>query len=128
MGARTSWRALAAGAEVAAAAGDDDAADARGAVGALLPFATVHAMVALVFAHFARRVHIVGNRRAAEANGILKNTADGGVETAQFFGAQRTSQTRGMNARAPQAFIGINIPQAAQDALIQQQGLDSRSA
>ena len=83
--------ALAAGTEMAAAAGDDDAADARGAAAAFLTFAIVDAMIALVFSHFARRVHVVGNRRAAQAYGVLKNPADRMVEAAQFFRAQRTS-------------------------------------
>ena len=32
-----------------------------------------------------------------------------------------------MNARAPQTFVGIDIPHAAKNALVEQQRLDSRA-
>ena len=63
-------------------------------------------------------------RRRMAAPGLAARSA----AAAQFRGAQLRGQPRRMNARAPQAFVGVDISHAAKDALVQQQGFDPGAA
>jgi len=81
-------------------------------------------MVALIFAGLAIRIEKIGNRRAAHANGLLQDFLKRAMQHRDFLFIQRSAESRGMNFRAPQTLIGVDIADAAQEALIQQQRFD----
>ncbi len=43
------------------------------------------------------------------------------MEIAKLAGFERGSQTRGVNTRAPEAFVRVDVAHASQNALIEQE-------
>ena len=85
-------------------------------------------MSLLVFAWLAFRVHEIRNRRAAVPDSMLEDTPNRCPKVAEFGLIQARSEPRGMNARLPQTFVRVDIADASQDALIEQQRFDSGAA
>ena len=50
------------------------------------------------------------------------------MKIAKLAGFERGSQTRGVNTRAPEAFVRVDVAHASQNALIEQEGLDAGTA
>ncbi len=50
------------------------------------------------------------------------------MEIAQLVWLERGSQTRGVNARAPEAFVRVDVAHASQNALIEQERFDAGAA
>lgn len=121
-------RPLAAGAEVAAAAGYDGAAYFCSATETLFAGALVNAVAKLKLATPTFGIHVIGNGRAAQANCFQQHGADGSMEIAKLAGLERGSQTRGMDSGAPQTFVRVDVAHAAQDALVEQERFDAGAA
>ena len=116
---------MAAGAEVAAAAGYDCAAYFGSAAETLFAGALIDAVAKLKLAALAIGIHVIGNGRAAQANCFQQHGADGSMEIAKFAGLERGSQTRGVNARSPETFVRVDVSHAAEDVLVKQERFDA---
>ena len=84
-------------------------------------------MVPLIFSRLAFGVKKIGNRGPAQHNRFPQNVLQHVTQRLCLFPAQVGSQPRWMNLRFPQAFIRIDIADAAQHALVQQERLDPRA-
>src|SRR5712692_3093770 len=115
---------LALPAEIAAAAGHDDTPDLLPAAEAALPFPAIDAVAPLELARPALGVHIVCDRGAAEANGSHEYVADGAIELHRLSAAEPGSVARRMDARPPEALIRVDVPNPAEDVLVEQHRLD----
>jgi hypothetical protein len=82
----------------------------------------------LVFAQTASRVDVIRHRRAAETDGPGENGTNGSPKTKRFGPAQARRGPGRMDAGAPEAFVRIDIAEAAHAPLVEQQRLDPRSA
>src|SRR6266513_85009 len=103
-------------------------ADGRFATIAAFPLAPVGPMVPLIFSWLAFRVKKIGNRRSTQHNRFLQNVSQNAAQCFRLFPAQLGSEPRRMNLRFPQTLIRIDISDAAQHALVQQQRLDPRAS
>jgi hypothetical protein len=74
---------------VAAAAGYDGAAYFCSAAKALLAGALVDAVAKLKLASLAVGIYVIGNGRAAQANGFQQHRADGSMESAKLARLER---------------------------------------
>jgi hypothetical protein len=83
-------------------------------------------MAPLIFSRLALGVKKIGDRRAAHHDRFFQNGTERTVQRFGLFSRQVRSQARGMNLCPPQTLVRINIPDAAQHALIEQQRLHSR--
>ena len=81
----------------------------------------------LVFPGLTFGIEIIGNGRTAKANRFAQDVLDRAVEARGLLFCEPRAEPRRMNLRAPETLVGINVPEAAQDALIQQQRLDARA-
>jgi hypothetical protein len=82
-------------------------------------------MAPLIFSRLTFGVKKIGDRRPAHRNCFFQNSPE---RMAQRFGLlprQARSQARRMNLRPPQTFIRVNISDAPQHALIEQQRFDA---
>jgi len=113
---------------MSAAAGYDCAADCCTAAETLFAVALINAMAKLEASALAFGIHVIGNGGASKANCFEKHPADSSMELAKLGGLERGSQTRGMNAGAPQAFVRIDVAHASQDALVEQKRFYAGSA
>ena len=119
---------LAAGAEVAAAAGYDGAAYFCSAAETLFAGALVDAVAKLKLAALAIGIHVIGNGRAAQADGFQEHGADGSMEIAELGRLERRRQSHGMDSRSPETFVRVDVSHAAQDALVEQERFDAGAA
>jgi len=85
-------------------------------------------MAPLIFSRLALGVKEIGNRGAARENSFLQNILQDLAQRRYLFLAELRALASGMNFRAPQTFVGVDISDAAQDGLIEQQGLDAGAA
>jgi hypothetical protein len=76
---------------VGAAAGYDGAAYFRSAAEALFAGALVDAVAKLKLASLAVGIYVIGNGRAAQADGFEQYHADGSMEIAKLAGLERGS-------------------------------------
>ena len=76
---------LAPGTKVAAASGDDHAANLPGAARAFLPFPLVDAMAKLEFAWLAFGIYVIRNRRTPEANRFAQHFLNCTVKARDFL-------------------------------------------
>src|SRR5438128_4589411 len=115
---------LAARAIVATAPGNHEAFNRSLANQARLAFATVNAMPQLKETLLAIGIYIVGDARATQSNGFTQHSLQCAMQAAQFIAAQRSRATTWPNPGPEQGFVGIYIPHAAQQSLVQQRTLD----
>ena len=120
----TSGRPLATWAKIAASPGHNRSPDRCSAPVARLPFSSIHPMAPLIFSRLAFGVKKIGDRRPAHRDCFFQNSPERVVQCFGLLSRQTPSQARRMNLRSPQTFIRVNIPNAPQYALIQQQRLD----
>src|SRR5262249_3022258 len=117
-------RALARGAIMAAPPGDHHSFDSRAAAETIFPFATVHSMALLIVSLEPFRLKKIEDGRTAHADRLPQNLLQFLSQSGRFLWLQSRAGFCGMNARGPQAFVGIDISHPAQNALIEQQRLD----
>src|ERR1700734_3156870 len=119
---------LALRAEVAAAPGDDAAPDLRAAAKARLPRALVHAMARLKFAAIPFRIDVIRYRRAFQLDCLVQYGLNFLIQPRDLVRFQICAEPRGVNARAPERFIRVDVAHTAERALIEQQSLDAAAA
>ncbi len=81
----------------------------------------------LKVAEFARGLDIVAQRRAAGRDGIAQYGLDGGHQTLGPGPGNAGAEAFRRNAGAVQALAGIDVADAGDQVLIEQQGLDGRT-
>lgn len=91
-------------------------------------FAAVNVMVALIVAGLTFSVEKIGNGRAAESDSFAKNVLERAAEGFGLFGGESGAQLSGMDFSAPEAFIGVDVTDTAEEALIEQKGFDAGAA
>ena len=99
---------------------DGGAANHAGLSGAL-----VNAVLHLEKSPAAFRVHVIGNRRTSRVDGIGEHIDDGPVQAAGALGGEAVGKSQRMDTGAKQGFIGIDIADAPDEGLVEQQGLDA---
>lgn len=91
-------------------------------------FTAINVVVALIVAGLTFGVTKVGNGRAAEGNGSAKYLLEGAAEGFGLFAGELDAQLRGMDFGAPETFIGVDVADAAEEALVQKKGFDAGAA
>jgi len=81
-------------------------------------------MARLKLAAIPFRIHVVAHRRAFQLDCLVEHGDHFAVEPLHFVGLQVCAKPRGMNLRAPECFVCINVSHAGQRALVKQQRLD----
>ena len=76
-------------------------------------------MVLLIFSRLAIGVKKIGNGRAPQHDGFLKDVLEHLAQRDHFFFAEAGADAHGMNLRAPQTFIRVDVANAAEHALIE---------
>ena len=84
-------------------------------------------MVPLIFSRLAFRVKKIGNRGPSQHDRFLQNVLQHAPQCLRLFPGQLGSQPRRMDPGPPKALIRIDIANATQHALVQQQRLDPRA-
>src|SRR5581483_9720254 len=107
-----------------AAAADHGADDGPAAARARLARAVVRVELPLHPSGVPARVTVVAARRPAEADPLAQHPADGLVQPRRLRGPQRARRTRWVDARAPEGLDRVDVPDARDGALIEQQRLD----
>ena len=74
------------------------------------------------------RIHVVRDRGAATFNRFGQHRDNRFVQAAQALPAQTARDRLGMNSRAEQGFIRVDVADTAQEVLVEEQGLDGRFA
>ena len=102
------------------ASGYDDAADGRFADQAGLPGAHVDVVAELEEAAFSCGVDIIGDRGAAEPDGLAQHLLNSTVEAVQFLRSEPCRHAAGAYFGAEEALVGIDVADAVQQALVEQ--------
>ncbi len=106
----------------------DDAADGGAADAAGLAGALVDAVFELEEAFDAVGVDVVGDRGAAEADGVVEDLDEGLAELFEFIFGEATGRAAGADAGAEEAFVGVDVADAGEQGLVEQGGLDGELA
>jgi len=114
--------------KITAAAGDNYAANHRAASEAFFTFTHVDAMAQLKLSAFAVCIQIIRDGRSAQANRFIQNLLDSPEETVKFHIFEFHSETLGVNPRAPQTLVSVDIADAAQNMLIEEKRFDAGAA
>ena len=85
-------------------------------------------MVPLILPRLAVGAQKIGDGRTAHQDGFLQNPLKRAMQSCELFLFKCTAQPCGMNFRAPQTLVRIDISNAAQKALIQKKRFDPRAA
>ena len=113
---------------VGAASGHHNPTNRRLAVPAGLAGPLVDPVFQLEEAAHPVRIHIVGNRRASQPDGLLQNFAQGEPQPFQLCPAQPSCPAPGPQSGAKQALVSIDVAHSREQSLVEQGGLDGQSA
>ena len=116
--------ALAVWAEMRTSAADGDLLDRPAAGGARLALAVVNKEVLLMVTGFARTVAVVAEGRAAVFEPIAQDLPDGFCQAPALLRAQAARRAARVNPREEQGFVGVDVAEPGDAALIEQEGLD----
>ena len=111
-----------------AAAADDDLADGGGAEAAGLAFAGVDAVLELEEASYAFGVDVVRDGGAAELDGALEDLDERDAESLELGAGDAGGLAAGTDAGAGEGFVGVDIADAVEQGLVEEGGLNGRSA
>jgi hypothetical protein len=110
--------------EMGSASGQEDASDGSLAAAAGQAGALVDAVFKLKESANAVGVHIIGNGRAAEADGMFQNLAKGQAEAFEFCLGEAAGEPAGADACMKKTLIGIDVAHSRQKRLIEQGRFD----
>jgi hypothetical protein len=85
-------------------------------------------MLELEEAGDAGSVHIIGHGRATKRDGFLEDGLQAGMQAVKFGPLQVASHPAGPDSGPEQTLVGIDVPHAVQELLIEQSGLDRSAA
>ena len=111
-----------------AAPADHDFFNRRFAGHARFAFTAVSTMLDLEVARFAIGIHVIGDGLSAGGDCQAQNFLQGRVQFAQLGFGQRMGPAARPDMSAEQSFIGIDVPHAVQQLLVEQRGFDRRFA
>src|SRR6266478_6250543 len=120
-------RTLAPWTKIAAAPRNNRAPNRRFAPIAVFSLASVGPVVPLIFSRLAVGVKKIRNRRSSKRDCSPQNILQHAAQRLRLFPAEFRSQLPRMDFGSPQALIRVDIADAAQHALVQQQRLDPRA-
>ena len=69
-------------------------------------------------------IDVIGDRRAAELDGMAENLLESDMEAVEFGWGEPSSLAAGTDTRAKQAFISIDVADAGEQRLVEQRGLN----
>lgn len=113
---------------MAAAAGDQDAANLGPAATAWEACSLVHAVFDLKQARFADSIDVVRNGRATQANRVPKNLLEGDTQPLEFRSRQAACHAPGADSGMEQAFVGVNVSHACEKRLVEESGFDRKAS
>ncbi len=116
--------ALTARAEVGSTASKENAADGGSAAAAGFAGAQVDAMLKLKEPAGSVGVDIIGDRRAAQPDGMLQDLSESLAQTLELGTGETAGGAAGTNAGMEEAFVGIDIAHPSEEGLVEQGGLD----
>lgn len=111
-------------AEMRASAADGGLLDRPATDGARLALAMVDIEVLLVVAGFARAVAVVAEGRAAVCDAFAQDLPDGFCQAPAILRAQAARRAARVNPCEEQGFVGVDVAEPGDAALIEQEGLD----
>ena len=111
-----------------AAAGEGDAADGSGAGETGLAGAPVDAVFQLKKAAGAVGIDVVGDRGAADLDGVAENFDQRGAQAGEFGAGEARGLASGTDGGAEERLVGVDVADAVQERLIEQSSLDRRAA
>src|SRR5262249_24330371 len=74
------------------------------------------------------RIYVVGDRRAAAFYRLGQNFTHGRMQAPEAVLAQTAGDSLGVDARAEQRLVGIDVADPPDEVLVQEPGLDARLA
>ena len=92
--------------------------------GARLALAVVNKEVLLMVTGFARAIAVVAEGRAAVFEPIAQDLPDGFCQAPALLRAQAARRAARVNPREEQGFVGVDVAEPSDAALIEQEGLD----
>jgi len=107
---------------------DHRAADRGPADQAGLPGSPVDAVLELEEAGHPVGVHVVGDRGAAQSDGFPEDCLEGGVEAAQLVAGEAACHSGRADSGAEEGFVGVDVPNAMEEPLVEQGGLDGEAS
>ena len=119
---------MAARAEVSSAAGEEDPADGGSAIAAWFAGAQVDAVLQLEESTRAVGVDIIGDRGAAQSDGMLQDAAEGPAQTLELGTGESTGRPAWTDAGMEEAFVGIDVAHSGEKRLVEKGGLDGELA
>ena len=111
--------ALAGGAVVGAAAGEDDALDRRGADAAWFAGAGVDVVVELEEAGNSVCVDVIGDRGSPKLDGFRENLDQSGAKTGEFGAGKTAGVAGGADAGVKESLVGVDVADAVEKRLVQ---------
>src|SRR5579871_4658858 len=111
-------------AKMRSALGDERALYRTAADHARFAVPLVDAMRLLKTSEASVGVDVVGYRGATAGDGFGENFANGVVQAAGAGLAEFGGRQKGMNSGAKERFVGVNVADAAEEFLIEQQGFE----
>ncbi len=119
---------LAFGAEMGATASQQGAADGGGAFAAGLAGSEVDAVLKLEKAFNSVGVDVIGDRGAAELDGMEEDLFEGDAEGLEARGSDAPGAEGGADAGGEERLIGVDVADAGEKRLVEQCGLDGELA
>ena len=107
-----------------AAAGDGYAADRRGAAAAGQAGALVDAVFHLEKSGFAGGIDVIGDGGSTQADGVMQDLAQCEAEALEISAGEAAGHAAGADSGAEEAFVGVDIADAGEEALVKEGGLD----
>jgi len=113
---------------VGAAASDEEALDGGAAGEAGLAGAEIDPVLELEEAADAVGIDIVGDRGAAELDGVGEHVDEGLAEAGELGAGEASGVAARTNASTKEALVSVDIAYAVEQALVQQRGFDGGAA
>lgn len=110
--------------EMRASAADGGLLDRPAAGGARLALAVVDIEVFLMVTGFARAVAVVAEGRAAVCDAFAQDLPDSFCQAPALCCAQAACRAARVDPREEQGFVGVDVAEPGDAALIEQEGLD----
>lgn len=113
---------------MSAAAGNENSANGGGAAAAGEAGSLVNGVAGLEEAGFTGGVDVVGDGRAAEADGVLKHLAESEAQALELGPGEAACHAPGADASVEEAFVGIDVADADEKRLVEERSFDGETA
>jgi len=116
--------ALATGTEMGTAPGEQDAADGGSAAAAGLAGTQVDAVLKLEESAGASRVDVIGDRGAAQPNGLLENLAQSPAQALELGAGETAGGAARTDSGMKEALVGVDVAHSGEQGLVEKRCLD----